>query len=178
MPRSLAKVQKKIKRKHGNATSLNENSRNSQRLRRAELREDKLARVSTAKAKSHQPQLKRVAIFQKAAREFGGPLQIARIQDLIQGYIHRDEEELSRLKKERRPGRPATTKEDLLNQRIAAESREYEIGFYIPDMEDSTNIQRLIDWNGEWTSLSVIKFSRLTRAGVTKEANFPPTGGK
>ena len=55
MPKSLAKVQKKISKKKGNITSLHENSRDSQRLRRAGARSDKLNRVATARAKANRP---------------------------------------------------------------------------------------------------------------------------
>lgn len=55
MARSLAKVQKKITKKHGNARSLHENSRDAKKLRRAELREDKLARLSASRSKASQP---------------------------------------------------------------------------------------------------------------------------
>ena len=55
MTKSLAKVQKKISKKGVSITSLHENSRNSQRLRRASARDDKLARVSAARAKANKP---------------------------------------------------------------------------------------------------------------------------
>jgi len=55
MTKSLAKVQKKISKKGVSITSLHENSRNSQRLRRASARDDKLARVSAARNKVNKP---------------------------------------------------------------------------------------------------------------------------
>ena len=56
MPKSLAKVHKKISKKtKGNISSLHENSRDSQRLRRAGARDDKLARLSKARSKANQP---------------------------------------------------------------------------------------------------------------------------
>ena len=55
MPKSLAKVQKKLSKKRGNVSSLHENSRDAQRLRRAGARGEKLARVAAARAKGNQP---------------------------------------------------------------------------------------------------------------------------
>lgn len=55
MPKSLAKVHKKISKKRGNINSLNENSRDAQRLRRAGARDDKLAKLSAARIKVNQP---------------------------------------------------------------------------------------------------------------------------
>lgn len=54
MPKSLAKVQKKISKKKGNTRSLNENSKDAQKLRRAGARGEKLERVAVARAKGNQ----------------------------------------------------------------------------------------------------------------------------
>jgi len=55
MPKSLEKTRKKISKKKGNITALHENSRDSQRLRRAEMRDHKLVRVASARRKNDQP---------------------------------------------------------------------------------------------------------------------------
>jgi hypothetical protein len=44
-------------------------------------------------------------------------------------FVHKHDEEFNALKKERRPGRPASTREDLLRIKIAADEKEYENGF-------------------------------------------------
>jgi len=43
--------------------------------------------------------------------------------------VHQHDEEFETLKKERRAGRPASTREDLLRMKIAADEKEYENGF-------------------------------------------------
>jgi len=43
--------------------------------------------------------------------------------------VHQNDEEFNALKKDRRPGRPASTREDLLRIKIAADEKEYETGF-------------------------------------------------
>lgn len=55
MPKNLAKVQKKLSKKKGNISSLNENSRDAQKLRRAGARSEKLSRLAAARAKANQP---------------------------------------------------------------------------------------------------------------------------
>lgn len=55
MPKSLAKVQKKVAKKKGNSNSLHENSRDAQKLRRAGARSEKLDRLAAARAKANQP---------------------------------------------------------------------------------------------------------------------------
>jgi translation machinery-associated protein 16 len=47
----------------------------------------------------------------------------------MHSFVHQYDEELDALKKERRPGRPASTREDLLRIKIAADEKEYENGF-------------------------------------------------
>jgi hypothetical protein len=44
-------------------------------------------------------------------------------------FVHQHDEEMSVLKKERRPGRPASTREDILRIKIAADEREHRDGF-------------------------------------------------
>lgn len=44
-------------------------------------------------------------------------------------FVHQYDEEMSKLKKERRPGRPASTREDILRVKIAADEKEYRDGF-------------------------------------------------
>ena len=44
-------------------------------------------------------------------------------------FIHQYDEEYDGLKKARRPGRPATAREDLLKLKIAALEKEYQTGF-------------------------------------------------
>lgn len=91
-------------------------------------------------------------------------------------YLNREDEEMMGLKTARRPGRPSSTREDLLKQKMAVEEKEYMTGFWIPDMQDSDNLAQLLVWNGEWGSLNTIKFVRLPRNGTAKSSNFPPKG--
>ncbi len=91
-------------------------------------------------------------------------------------YIKRDDEELARFKEERRPGRASSTREDLLKQRVTVEEREHNSGFWMPDVEDEQNLGLLRDWNGQWTSLSTLKYVRIARDGTKHPSSFPPKG--
>ncbi|MCJ1376062.1 hypothetical protein MMC20_007300 [Loxospora ochrophaea] len=176
MPKSFAKVQKKVFKKKGNAPSLHENSRDSQKLRRASAREDKLMKLSASRAKSRQPHLQRIAFFQAAAPVTNRPILSTEIQSLIQVYLRRDTEELAKLKGERRTGRPSSTKEDLLKHRISMEEREYDAGFWLPDLGSEDNLKLLKKWDGDWTSLNTLKFVRMARSGISRGSTFPPNG--
>lgn len=118
----------------------------------------------------------RIEFFQTAADEHTSIFALPDIQLLIQQYIHRDDEELETLKAERRPGRPASTREDLLKQKQDAETGEYKSGFWVPDLEDALNLQVLKEWDGRWASLHKVKFVRIAIDGTKKESSFPPKG--
>ncbi|KAL8801114.1 MAG: hypothetical protein Q9223_004219 [Gallowayella weberi] len=176
MPKDLAKVQKKIYKKKGSTTSLHANSRDAQRLRRAGARSDKLEKLATARGKALQPYLRRISFFQSAAKEASGPFTLESMQALIEIYLERDASELSAVQSERRPGRPPSTKEDTLKQRIQAEANEYNSGYWIPNMEDADTLEKLKDWNEQWTSLSTLQYVRITREGTKHSSSFPPKG--
>ena len=95
---------------------------------------------------------------------------------MIEDYLGRDDEELAKLKAERRPGRPPMTRQIMLEQNQAAEQDEYASGFWVPDLEDATNLRRLKEWNGQWAHLATLKFARVSKHGVKKESSFPPKG--
>jgi translation machinery-associated protein 16 len=118
----------------------------------------------------------RVKFLQSAAAGLDKSFSIPEIQDLIQAYLQRNDEELATLKAERRAGRPPSTRETLLKQQQVSEQSDYESGFWLPDLEDGGNLKMLASWNGQWTSLSTLKFVRIAKDGVRKESSFPPKG--
>ncbi|KAI9052415.1 hypothetical protein LZ554_003761 [Drepanopeziza brunnea f. sp. 'monogermtubi'] len=177
MPKSLEKTRKKISKKKGNITALHENSRDVQRLKRAEMRDDKLAKVASGRKKNDRPLIQRAAYFQEAIRANDGkPLELDTIKNLIQAFVHSYDEEFNQLKKERRPGRPASTREDLLRIKIAADEKEYEGGFYMPDLTDENNVTFLDRWEGSWSYLSTLKWVRVSSSGLVQATKFPPKG--
>ncbi|KAH7369813.1 translation machinery-associated protein 16 [Rhexocercosporidium sp. MPI-PUGE-AT-0058] len=174
MPKSLEKTRKKIAKKKGNITALHENSRDSQRLRRALMRDDKLIKVASARRKNDKPLVQRAAYFQEAIRANDGKaLDLDTVQNLIKSFVHQNDEEFNELKKDRRPGRPASTREDLLRIKIATDEKEYENGFYLTD---ENNVIFLDRWEGSWSYLSTLKWVRISSSGVIQESKFPPKG--
>lgn len=91
-------------------------------------------------------------------------------------YLQRNDDEIEQLKGERRPGRPSSNRADLMRQRQAIEDREYSAGFWLPDMEDEKNLEMLRTWSGNWSSMSNLKYVRLTRSGTKSHSSFPPKG--
>jgi translation machinery-associated protein 16 len=118
----------------------------------------------------------RTKSFQSYTTEHEAPLSIPEIQAMIEDYLGRDDEEVLKLKSERRAGRPASTRQTLLEQHQAVEQGEYASGFWVPDLEDAANLKKLKEWSGQWSGLATLKFARISKEGVRKESSFPPKG--
>ncbi|KAL5113223.1 translation machinery-associated protein 16 [Pleosporales sp. CAS-2024a] len=172
----LSKVTKHITKKKGKNPNLHEGSRDTQRLQRAAARDDKLNRLSSLREKQNRHYLLRIKSFQSYTTEHESPLSISEIQAMIEDYLGRDDEEVLKLKAERRPGRPASTRQTLLEQNQATEQGEYASGFWVPDLENRENLKKLKEWTGQWAGLATLKFARISREGVKKESSFPPKG--
>ncbi|EME78023.1 uncharacterized protein MYCFIDRAFT_63859 [Pseudocercospora fijiensis CIRAD86] len=177
MPSKLSKVQKHVTKKKGaKIHALHENSRDAIRLRRAAARDERVSNTNATKEKQNRPWLDRVAFFQENLPETLHPLEIAETQALIERFLARHDEEVAALKAERRPGRPASTRQTLLEQQIKTEKAEYESGFWVPNMQDEEALQKLDAWNGSWLALAPLRFVRVDNAGGVKESQFPPRG--
>jgi translation machinery-associated protein 16 len=125
----------------------------------------------------------RIGYFKVATKDAKEPLSTFQVRDLVEKYaqsraseferhllmillprwVHRNDEELSRMQRERRPGRPSSTKEDQLKLKIDREMEEYRTGFYMPDLQDWTNIEWLQRWDGNVGGLAQIRFTRITK---------------
>ncbi|KAK5105362.1 translation machinery-associated protein 16 [Lithohypha guttulata] len=175
MARSLHKVQKQISKKHGGKpTALHENSRHAQRLRQAGAREDKLARIATAAARSNQIYIDRVAYFQDALAESTAPLSESQLQNLVKEFIGRDDTELAELRAAQRPGRPRSKAEENIQNRIDNESKEFKAGFWVPDVTTEDGLEHLKRWGGSWGGLNTLKFCRVVKDGDIQKSSFPP----
>ncbi|KAJ5469670.1 hypothetical protein N7539_009288 [Penicillium diatomitis] len=173
---SLSKVHKHISKKRGAMDSMHENSRDARRLRRAGSREERLSHHAGMVQKARQPYMERIQYFHEAIQDRDEPLSDAELTELILRCIHRDNEEITQLKSERRKGRPPTRREELLNQRTETEEKEFKTGFWLPDLGDMDVFLALKKWNGHWAGLSSLKFLRITQEGARQASNFPPKG--
>ncbi|OKL56849.1 hypothetical protein UA08_07983 [Talaromyces atroroseus] len=176
--KNLSKIQKKLSKKRGKLNALHEDSRNAKVLRRAATREDRIARVATSAMIARQSLLDRVSHFQECLEESSEPLVIKdeAIPDLIHEWIHRSDNEIKELQEERRKGRPPSKREENLQQRILSEEKEYRSGFWMPDVTQEDVCRQLKQWNGEWSSLSSLKFIRFAEGSVKQASTFPPKG--
>jgi len=177
MPSSLAKVQKHVRKKKGDKSkSLHENSRDAQRLRRATNRDERVAKLGAIKKSANRQWIDRILFCVDHLPDTLHPLEVDEMRSLIQDFVDRNSEELSQLKAERRPGRPPSTRQVLLEQQRDVDAKEFESGFWMPNLQDAETLVKLNDWSGDWISLANMRFVRLRQDGEVKESQFPPRG--
>lgn len=177
MPSKLNKVHKQITKKKGSKiNSLHENSRDALRLRKASARDDRVARVNAVKQRANGRWVERIEFLREQLPETLDPVSTAVTQQMIAAYLARHNSEISDLKAERRSGRPASTRQVLLEQMIDADVKEYESGFWLPNLADEETLSKLNEWHGDWSSLAYLRYIRVDAAGRVKESQFPPRG--
>jgi len=178
MPSSLNKIQKHVnKKKPGSkSTALHENSRDAIRLRRASARDDRVARVEALREKANDKFLLRVAFLQSSLASSSAVHSVTETQSLIEKLLSRNDDALAEIKAERRPGRPASAKQGVLEQLMKEERNEYEGGFWVPDLRDEKTVETLARWGGHWNGLANMKFVRIDDQGRVRDSAFPPKG--
>lgn len=177
MPSKLSKVQKHVRKKKGDKiNSLHENSRDARRLRRAGTRDDRVARGSAVREKLNRRWIDRIFFCQDRLPATLHPLELEEVQEIVEEYLARHDEELEQLKAERRAGRPPSTRQTLLEQQKTVDAQEYESGLWLPNLQDEETLVKLDNWQGDWTGLANMRFVRLEKRGVAKESQFPPRG--
>ncbi|KAH9906034.1 translation machinery-associated protein 16 [Xylariomycetidae sp. FL2044] len=179
MPKTVERTRKAIAKKKGPIDALHQYSRDSKRLHRAQIRDEKLEKIAASRRKADQPYIERVTFFQEALRQNGGqPFDLSTVQDLIKTFVHQYDEDLAELRKTRRPGRPASTKEDLLKVKITSLQTEYDDhGFLLPALDSESDVLKLERWEGNWSYLTTLKWMRVFASGKTQPSVFPPKGG-
>lgn len=56
------------------------------------------------------------------------------------------------------------------------DEKEFKAGFWMPDLTQEDVRTFLMAWNGDWSSLSSMKFIRLSQDGIKHASSFPPKG--
>jgi translation machinery-associated protein 16 len=54
--------------------------------------------------------------------------------------------------------------------------KEFDLGFWLPDLTDKETLRMLPEWSGEWVGLNNLKFERIKKNGERKMSIFPPKG--
>lgn len=70
---------------------------------------------------------------------------------------------IDQLKKERRPNRPPTKRQELLELRKDAEMKHFETGWKLPDLTDTKNVEIFRKWKGDTGGLNTITLVEIDR---------------
>lgn len=174
--KSLLKISKQLKKSKGPGFAVHPKSRKFGKLNKASLREDKIEKKKALHLEKREHELKRLLFFQEAAEnrvsEDKKSFTLEEVKVFIEAYISRFDDELKVLIKQRRPGRPATKRQDLLQDQKSKDINEYATGFYVPALNDSVNVENLINWNGTIGGVTNVKFHHLARDATI----FPDQG--
>jgi translation machinery-associated protein 16 len=170
MAKSLLKVQQKIQKKK---SPLHPKGRKAQLLARASLRDD---RVNKKKLIHSMKKSEEIQIFHFFQEFINSETQISKdffelddMKILIQAFIDRDNEELKKLKTQRRADRPPSKKQDLLEFRIKQEQHYFQTGWKVPDLRDQTNVTNFRAWNGGHGGLTSINFCIVKKDGIPED---------
>ncbi|KAH6990493.1 translation machinery-associated protein 16 [Ilyonectria sp. MPI-CAGE-AT-0026] len=179
MPGSLDKTRKQIsKKRNGVINSLHAKSRDSLRLHKAAVRDQRIVKQAATRRKKDQPLVDRVAFFQQALRvkdaeDIAVAPELEEVQRMIHSFVHQYDEEYLNIKKNRRPGRPASMREDLLRDTKSTLDTEYKNGFLMPDLLTIESVNALHLWEGSWSYLPQLKWVKVTIEGEVRPATFP-----
>ncbi|CUM45325.1 uncharacterized protein AC631_00440 [Debaryomyces fabryi] len=159
---NLNKVTKNLSKSTG---QMHVKGRKFKQLNRATLRDQKI----TAKKLKHQEQKDRelasVQFMKDSVNDHADQevFLLEQMKAFIEEYIGRHDEELKELKEQRRPGRPATSRQLQLEVVIENEKQVYATGFKIPDLSNKETVERLKLWNGTSGGTTVMKFIHVSK---------------
>lgn len=171
MIKSLHKVSKKLSKQLSG--SLHVKGRKFKQLNRATEREHKLQkkRLQYAEQKNHE--LLIYLHIQEKINEDKNKVVFTPedMREFISEYISRNDEELAQIEKDRRPGRPLSSKQQLQLEKRKHDEHVFETGFRIPDVSDKLTVERLRGWNGTSGSLSSWKYIMITKEGPKEDTD-------
>lgn len=159
---SLNKVSKSISKSKG---QLHIKGRKFKQLNRATLRDQKLTSRKLNKQELRDRELLSVKFIQEAVKN-RPETEVFTLEDMkmfIEGYLARYDEELKELRDSRRPGRPATSRQQILEEKVKHELQTYETGFKCPDLSDRYTVERLRLWTGSSGGTTVMKFIHVSK---------------
>ena len=175
MPSKLNKIQKLVTKKKGNnSRALHENSRDALRLKKASTRDDRVNRKNKVQKGITEQWLNRISWFKEHLPDTLHPFDLPEFKAIVEEYLTHMDEEINQLQSERRAGRPATTRQQVLELAKDAEKKEYASGLWMPNLQDEQTLIKLDAWQYDWISLSNMGFIRIDSEGAVKEAQFPP----
>lgn len=168
--KSLKKVNKKLAKQ--SSGSLHVKGRKFKQLNRATERENKIKLKKSQFAEQKNHELLFYLHMQEKANETPEKVAFdeADITQFVSEYIHRNDEEILQMEKDRRPGRPMSNRHHIMIEKRNYDLHLFETGWRVPDLRDEETCRHVKNWNGTSGSVSAWKFFRVT-SGSSNEMN-------
>ncbi|EMG49556.1 hypothetical protein G210_5643 [Candida maltosa Xu316] len=160
---NLSKVTKNLSKSTG---AIHVKGRKFKQLNRATLRDKKIQskKLETLERKSNELSIVfNIQTLLKEKYSDRDVLSLDEMKTIIEDFINGNSDELDRLKKERRKGRPATNRQTILEEKLKHDLHVYETGFKIPDLSDKVTVERVREWNGTTGATTNMKFIRISK---------------
>ncbi|KAK9453942.1 hypothetical protein V1511DRAFT_518314 [Dipodascopsis uninucleata] len=165
----IAKSLKKVEKKTKNSSAVHPRARKFKQLNKATLREKKLMKQKNDRDNAREAKLFRLKTFRNIIDRLEHKRKQVftemEMKGFIEEFIARDDQELDKLKSERRPGRPTSTRQDYLQARRDLEAEEYATGFYSPNLLEQGNVDLFRRWNMEYSGIGLLKYVRISKEG-------------
>ncbi|ODV62739.1 Tma16p ASCRUDRAFT_23111, partial [Ascoidea rubescens DSM 1968] len=159
--KNLNKVSKSIEK---SKTVLHPKGRKLKQLNRANLRNGKLLAKKSSRLNLKQSLIHRLDYIKNElnSNKLYSKKDILTHEEanaLILNYINRNLTELNDLKKNRRPGRPISNRQNLLQNLLDSELTEFnKNGFHFPDLSLASNLVYIRNWNGTLGATTILNF--------------------
>ncbi|KAK9475404.1 translation machinery-associated protein 16 [Dipodascopsis tothii] len=164
--KSLKKVQAKLG-KNGASTGVHPRARKFKQLSRASLREEKLKKQRGERGRTREWQNARLKYMHDLVLVDPTPdrtqLNEDELKALIVKFIGRHDLELARLKEERRPGRPMSSRQDAIQTQQQSENEEFKTGFLVPDLLSPAGYKAFHDWKKDFNGMDSFAMIRMSR---------------
>lgn len=158
---NLNKVSKNVLLSNG---QLHMKGRKYKQLQRATLRHQKLIqkKVITNERKEKQLGLT-LFIRDKVLGEDNKCYTLDELKSFVKDYVYRYSGEIEKLQKERRPGRPKSSRQQKLETLQESEEQTFLSGYIVPDLSDEENVLRLRAWNGTTGGVTSIRHVKICK---------------
>lgn len=158
---NLNKVSKNVLLSNG---QLHMKGRKYKQLQRATLRHQKLIqkKITTNERKEKQLGLT-LFIKNKITDEDKRSYSLDEMKSFVKDYVYRYSGEIEKLQRERRPGRPKSSRQQKLETLQTSDEQTFLSGYIVPDLSDEANVLRLRAWNGTTGGVTSIRHVKICK---------------
>ncbi|KAI5951553.1 TMA16 [Candida jiufengensis] len=159
---NLNKVTKNLSKSTG---SIHIKGRKFKQLNRATVRDKKLKKQKLESIEKKSNELLIVTFIQNQIQnDDNETYSLDEIKNFIEDFINIDREKLAEESKNHRKGRPISTKQKLLTEKLKHAEHLFETGYKVPDLGDAETVTRLRSWNGTTGATTGFKFIHITKS--------------